>query len=118
MHHAALSLQLAHELAHELMLDPAFKLDDTGCWENAISINKVRETYHEAFWNFLADQFRLPRPCFARFFKVLEEIRGCLLDLGGRDLSSSVSSVIDMDLIRHRTDQGLLSWADASSLVY
>jgi len=37
------------QLAHELLFDPEFQLDDSGNFSNPVA-NQIRKSFHEAFW--------------------------------------------------------------------
>ena len=104
------------QLAHELLLDPTFQLDEGGgcAIENPV-FDRIRESFHQAFWDSLADDLRLSTPCYARVVRVLAEIRDGLNDLGGARVEQEL--VIDVDWIRQQADAGQYDWTSACRLV-
>ena len=76
--HAALPGRMTNEqLAHELLLDPEFRLDETGGCNSAVGnpvFNRIRDSFHRAFWDSLVDDLKLETPCYARVLRVLAEV--------------------------------------------
>ena len=103
------------ELAHEILLDPGFQLDSFGgCGDVNAGSRKVRESFHRAFWNTLADDLSMRVPRFARAVRVLTEIRDGFVDLGGGERALAV---VPMDEIRAAASRGALDWGECVSLV-
>ena len=103
------------QLAHELLIDPTFQLDESGGLgvENPV-FHRIRETFHQAFWDSLVDDMQLETPAYTRVFRVLAEVRDGLKDLcGARDSVNRVSEVIDIDFIKQRVESGAFD-ADAA----
>jgi len=92
----ALPRQLTNEqLAHELLLDDSFQLMDDGMGCN-MGTNKIRETFHRAFWMSLEDDMKCAAPTYVRAVRVLSEIKDGILDAKGH----AIASIIDLDELR------------------
>ena len=79
---SALPRRMTNEqLAHEVLIDPTFQLDTYGSapGENYV---KIRASFEEAYWKSLADDLRLPTPCYARISRTLVELRDGIHDMG------------------------------------
>jgi hypothetical protein len=104
------------QLAHELLVNPAFQLDESGgCHEENPVFHHIRESFHQAFWDSLADDLRLAPPCYARVIRVLAEIRDGLKDLGGARVRAD--EAIDIEWIRQQADAGQYDWPSCRRLV-
>lgn len=113
--YAALPGRMTNEqLAHELLVDPRFRLDESGgCGLDNPVFQRIRESFHQAFWNSLVDDLKLATPCYVRVLRVLTEIRDGLADLAGEN---SITEIIDIEFIKHRIDGGSFSFKDAVTL--
>ena len=109
--YAALPGRLTNEqLAHELLLDPTFQLDESGgCSVDNPVFHRIRESFHTAFWDSLVDDLRLARPCFVRVLRVLGEIRDGLADLAGAHEAAALNEAIDLDYLRQRAEEGAMT---------
>ena len=112
------------QLAHELLLDPAFTLDEHGGArvEHSSPHAKIRSSFHLAFWNSLEDDLRLlPDPEYTRVARVLGEIRDGVADLasggGAWAAAGTISSVLDLDLVNAQIKEGAFEWACCVRLV-
>jgi hypothetical protein len=98
------------QMAHELLLDPTFQLDDAGmCFADNSVHHRIRETFHKAFWASLDDDLKLTPPCFVRVLRVLAEIRDGIHDTTG---CACISEIIDVPFIQSQLDLGVF---DATS---
>jgi hypothetical protein len=63
--YAALPGRMTNEqLAHELLMDPTFQLDESGgCSTENPVFHRIRESFHQAFWDSLVDDLKLQTPC-------------------------------------------------------
>ena len=104
------------ELAHELVLDPNFKIDRFGGFaaENPV-FRRIRESFQSAFWDSLVGDLRLDTPCFVRVLRVLGEVRDGIL-AGTRD-TGNIMVVVDLDFIRDQAEKGLYGWQDCVLLM-
>jgi hypothetical protein len=107
------------QLAHELLLDPTFKLDDKGgsTVDNPV-FSKIRESFHVAYWDSLVDDLRLPTPCYVRVLRVLEEIRDGVADLGnGTKEAKDIMNILDIELIKQQVEKGTFDWNSCITVV-
>jgi hypothetical protein len=105
------------QLAHELLLDPAFQLDEAGgCGGDNPVFRRMRETFHRAFWDSLVDDLRLTTPCYVRALRVLGEIRDGISELAGGE-SGVIAEAVDLEHIGRQAEQGLYGWESCSRLV-
>ncbi len=117
--YATMSGRMTNEqLAHELLLYPAFQLDESGGSEVENPVyHRIRESFHQAFWNSLVDDLRLPTPCYVRVLRVLSEVRDGISDLAGAPESASVKETLDIDFIRRQVESGAYDWDSCKRLV-
>ena len=108
----------SEQLAHELLLDPGFQLDESGgCGAENPVFDRIRESFHQAFWDSLVDDLRLAAPCYARVLRVLAEIRDGISELAGPWESESIREAVDLDFIRQQVAAGLYGWDSCTGLV-
>ena len=107
--YAALPGRMTNEqLAHELLLDPTFQLDESGgCSVENPVFHRIRESFHTAFWDSLVDDLTLAHPCYVRVLRVLCEIRDGISDLAGSRMGGPLDEAMDMDFIKQQADAGL-----------
>ena len=106
------------QLAHELLLDPTFQLDESGgCGVENPVFHRIRESFHKAFWDSLVDDLKLQEPCFVRVLRVLSEIRDGIIDLAGNRVNGSIQEVLDLDFIKTQAEAGLFSANSSMALV-
>ena len=105
------------QLAHELLLDPAFVLHENGgCdLDNPVFL-RVRESFHNAFWSSLTDDLKLATPCYTRVIRVLIEVRDGIKDLAGESEAGNINEVIDAEHIKERVEAGNYTFVDAASM--
>ena len=109
------------QLAHELLLDPTFQL--TGEDGEAAAIvphpiySRIRASFHQAFWDSLADDLRLAVPCFVRVARVLAEARDGIAELAGQREADAIREIVDTDFIQDQAARGLYDWATAVRLL-
>ena len=117
--YAALPGRMTNEqLAHELLLDPTFQLDESGgCSVENPVFHRIRESFHQAFWDSLVDDLKLAVPCYVRVLRVLAEIRDGINDLAGSRESGSISEAVDLDFIKQQAEAGLYGWDNCKNLI-
>ena len=105
------------QLAHELLLDPLFQLEDDGCGthtaENPIFHN-INESFHRQFWDSLEDDLKLEYPCYVRVIRVLGQICDGIHDLCE---TSGIREVVDLEFISQQAQAGLYSWQSTEKLL-
>ena len=106
------------QLAHELLLDPTFQLSDDGyCSSESVVFHRIRESFHQAFWDSLVDDLKLDTPCFVRVLRVLGEISDGISDLAGSREAGSIKEIVDLVFIRQQAEAGLYCWSSCLGLV-
>ena len=106
------------QLAHELLLDTSFQLDEAGgCSAENPVFHRIRETFHQAFWDSLVDDLKLPSPCFVRVIRVLREIRDGINDLACSREGSAINEVIDIENIEQQASVAAITWANCMNLI-
>ena len=138
--YAALPGRMTNEqLAHELLLDPTFQLDESGgcSIENPV-FHRIRESFHavsfvlvfcficlstnisfnqQAFWDSLVDDLRLATPSYVRVLRVLAEIRDGINDLAGSREEGVLRELVDLDYIKQQAEARLYDWTSCYKLV-
>jgi hypothetical protein len=130
------------QLAHELLLDPAFQLSDDGdVAENPVA-HRIRASFHrvsvcyggavgvlvfflrgsnsllpQAFWDSLASDLSFAPPCYVRVLRVLREIRDGVAEVSGARESAAINEVIDVDHIGRQAELGIYCWRSCQNLV-
>lgn len=105
------------QLVHELLLAPAFQLDDSGRGGFECPIqSRLRQRFNTSFWESIYDDFRLATPCYVRVLRVLTEIRDGLAELVCTQHVRFVHEVIDIELIDKRLEEGVFSWEHCKRL--
>ncbi len=107
------------QLAHELLLDPGFQLDESGGYggDNPV-FHRIRQSFHRAFWDSLVDDLKLVPPCYERVIRVLAEIRDGIVDLAGSSESSArIAEIVDLEFIKERAELGLYGWDSCMLLI-
>ena len=106
------------QLAHELLLDRTFQLDEGGgCSAENPVFQRIRESFHQAFWDSLVDDLKLSTPCFVRVLRVLAEIRDGISDLAGSRETGNISEVVDLDFIKQQAEKGFYDWETSMRLI-
>ena len=103
------------QMAHELLMDPTFQLDAAGgCSAENPAHHRIREMFHQAFWDSLEDDLKLTPPCFTRILRVLAEIRDGIQDTArGR---VSIHDFIDVPFIETRLADGAFDATSCATL--
>eukprot|EP00960_Hanusia_phi_P001045 28633-Hanusia_phi.AAC.1 len=105
------------QLAHELLLDPTFKLNEreAGYIESPVLLN-VRDAFKRAFWDSLVDDLKLNPPCYTRVLKVVGEVRDGMIDLAPARKDQFLEK-FDTSYWQDQIDRGLLDWVSCVSLM-
>ena len=117
--YAALPGRMTNEaLAHELLCDLRFQLDESGgCSVENPVFHRIRASFHQAFWDSLVDDLKLSSPCYARILRVLAEVRDGISDLAGSREAGSIAEVIDIDHITQQSEAGVYDWNNCMGIV-
>ena len=103
----------SEQLAHELLLDPTFQLEEYG-GRNNLGFHHARDMFQRAFWESLVDDLQLATPCYSRVLRVLGEIRDGVANLQG---SNELDEVIDLNFIKEQAETGLYDWNSCRGLM-
>ena len=103
------------KLAHELLLDPLFQLEEEGGpqTENPVFHN-IRESFHRSFWDSLEDDLKLEYPCYVRVIRVLGEICDGIHDLCE---NSGIREVVELEFVSQQAQAGLYTWQSIQKLI-
>jgi hypothetical protein len=105
-----LDLRLTNEhLAHELLFDADFQLEESGGLPNQ-AFDRIREQFHAAFWASLVDDLRASPPIYSRVARVLGEVRDGLADLVCA--SYRIHEVVDVERITAAARAPGFAWAE------
>ena len=126
------------QLTHEVLLDPAFQIDNRG------NVDIEGQLYHEiidyfmqvcssvydfhyiilsdikflqAFWDSLVDDLLLPFPCYTRVLRVLVEIRDGIKGIAGGCESIAICEAIDISFIEQQLRLNAFGWDCCQRLV-
>lgn len=102
------------QLAHELLLDPAFQLDEESPGPMSCH-RRIREEFNRAFWASLVDDLKCTPPCFFRIMRLLREFRDGLAAIGCR--AARIDEVLDLQLIQDRISANAFPWVDVIAMV-
>lgn len=109
------------QLAHELLLDPTFKLDaDVAAGYGGASPEalRIREVFHDAFWASLEEDLRDNQPpCYGRALRVLAEIRDGIAELASAHQSLAIREIVDIDHIKAQLNSGAYDWASCTATI-
>ena len=106
------------QLSHELLLDPTFQLDESGgCSAEDPVFLRIRESFHQAFWDSLVGDLRLDTLCYVRILRVLTKIRDGIHNLAGTRDTCNIMEAVDLDYIRQQAENGLYDWSNCKRLI-
>ncbi len=105
------------QLAHELLLDPTFKLDTQGAgYIDDGTLAKIRDSFKIAFWDSLVDDLRVQPPCYTRVLNVIGEVRDGIIDLAP-SRKKELSEKIDVGFWKQQIDIGALDWPSCVGMI-
>lgn len=106
------------QLAHELLLDFNFELDDMGSNGYICPLSlSIRDTFHTAFWDSLVDDMKCSPPCYSRVLRVLNEIGGGMIGLSTPNITAMVIDIIDIDHIKAQLQSNVYDWASCTATI-
>jgi len=115
---AMISRSITNEhLAHQLLLDPEFRLQDDGGMYPNDPTGTVHRAFSESFWVGLADDLVPPLPAHGRVFRVLREMRDAVVDLMGDHDAGVVRGLLDVDTISQQIGAGAWTWGESVNLL-
>jgi hypothetical protein len=106
------------QLAHELLLDSNFNLDDkNNLSEDKLIHTKIREIFERSFWNSLKDDISMTPPTYNRVLNVLNEISNSIQILSqGHPESDQIQNIIDNDLLIQQLRNNAINFKDCLNL--
>ena len=101
------------QLAHELLLDPLYRLDLAKC------VSPAALELREAYWMSLIDDLSLQTgPIYSRALGVVTEIRGDIVDLADRQVEARmIQEIVDHRIMQQHTLHGTFTWPEAIRLL-
>jgi hypothetical protein len=105
------------ELSHEVCINRAFTLSEDGsaiCINPLISI--VRGMYKDSVYESMCFDLQLVPPNCKRVLEVFEELRTCLLNVGG-DNVKIINEIIDIDMFKQQLEQDALTLPDIMKVI-
>jgi hypothetical protein len=107
------------QLAHELLLNPNFQLDEQYISSKSSYLKQISESFETAFWDSLIDELKLSTPCYTRILSVLKEIRDNICDIidNSNKKSLNIMKDIDIDYIKQQIECNLYSWDNCIQLI-
>lgn len=106
------------EMAHELLLKPSFQITEAmacGCMNS--TTERIRESFHQAFWQSLEDDLQLLRPCYARILRILLELRDGIAEIAGGEQCLKVKQLVDIDFIRDQFQKKIFDWVKVTEVL-
>ena len=107
------------QLAHELLINPEFRLDGDGLAPYMLpsqGYSKLRNTFGTAFWESIAEDLA-GTPSYTRVVNVLKEISDAIRDCRTEIECRRLSEVLNLDEITAMIGDGPLSWDFIVSMV-
>lgn len=107
------------QMAHEMLLDPLFQLDDYGNLPYIHPGHKaIRNCYHKSMWRCVLDDLQQLPPNYEKMVGVFEEIIKGLVALGDTPVQQEIRLILDIPYIKNQVSQGMLAWKTIQTLIY
>ncbi|KAK3925493.1 T-complex protein 11-like protein 1 [Frankliniella fusca] len=100
------------KLAHEIVVDKDFKLQPYEPPENSLE-RKVKDAFHRAFWDLLAEELSEDPPVYKGAMILLEELKEILLDLlypQHEKLKQEINEMLDIPFIKQQAENDALDF--------
>ena len=107
-------------MAHELLLDPTFQLDENMAagYGASVVLSRIRDCFQDAFWASLEDDIsKCQPPCYVRVLRVLVEIRDGIAELATADQSLAIREIVDIDHIKAQLESGAYDWGSCNATI-
>ena len=107
------------QLAHEVLLDPTFRLQpDNGAYDvvdgsssgPGSSWQRASAVLKRGFWAGLEDELRLVPPYYGRVLRMLAHVRDSVVTVAEAEEAAVLAELVDEDLLRQRVEAGLNGW--------
>lgn len=103
-------------LAHELLLNPEFQLNECDHVVNPI-FNCIKKIFNQSFWNSLEDDLKFTTPSYSQVLHILKEIHNGIDDLTINNKTINISKIIDLDFIREQFEARMYTWDNCMQLI-
>lgn len=108
-------------LAHEIALNPEFKLEPYEPPENSLE-RKIKDIMHKAYWNVLREELNSTPPKYTHAIQLLNEIKECFPQiLVSNDQSQKVldhiNEILDETVIAQQAEQSVLDFKSYANFV-
>ncbi|XP_075159176.1 T-complex protein 11-like protein 1 isoform X2 [Haematobia irritans] len=107
------------ELAHEIALNPEFKLQPYEPPEDSLE-KRIKDCMHKAFWDVLREQLSANPPQYQYAIQLLQEIKECfpqIISLNNKRALEHINEVLDESVIRQQADKGVLDFRSYADFV-
>ncbi|KAM7346422.1 T-complex protein 11-like protein 1 isoform 2-T2 [Cochliomyia hominivorax] len=107
------------ELAHEIALNPEFKLQPYEPPENSLE-KRIKETMHKVFWDNLRIQLNENPPCYDYAIRLLGDIKECfpqILSPNNKRALEHINEILDESVIRQQAEKGVLDFKNYADFV-
>ena len=107
------------QLAHEVLLNPLFTLDDKDCkTEDKLVLTRIRETIKPDFWKALYEDLSVTPQSYAHVLTVLKEIKSSIQNVAqGHPESRRIAEIVDVDFISQRLERTALDFNECDSII-
>uniref|UniRef100_A0A1B0BLH9 T-complex protein 11-like protein 1 n=1 Tax=Glossina palpalis gambiensis TaxID=67801 RepID=A0A1B0BLH9_9MUSC len=107
------------ELAHEIALNPEFKLQPYEPPENSLE-RRIKDILHKAFWDCLREELNQTPPCYDHAIQLLGDIKECfpqILSPTNKRTLEHINEVLDETVIRQQVEKGVLDFRSYADFV-
>ena len=105
------------QLAHEVLLDPTYRLPIDSDLDGRISSSGVKAVMQKAFWSGVEEDLRLVPPSYGRVIRVLSQVRDGVVAIAPASVKERLSEMVDEELIRQQAEKGLYRWKECVALI-
>jgi len=107
------------QMAHEILLDPLFQLNDHGSLPYLHpALKTMRDCFHKSLWKCALDDLQEMPPNYEKFIGVLEETLEGITSLAASSEKQEIKLIVDIPSIKNQISQGLFSWKNIQTLLY
>uniref|UniRef100_T1PC90 T-complex protein 11 n=1 Tax=Musca domestica TaxID=7370 RepID=T1PC90_MUSDO len=107
------------ELAHEIALNPEFKLQPYEPPENSLE-KRIKDCMHKAFWDLLREQLNSDPPSYDYAIQLLSEIKECfpqILTQNNKLILDQINDILDESVIRQQAEKGVLDFQSYANFI-
>ena len=104
------------QLAHELLLDPSYRLPAEADAEGGMHELDVKAVMRRAFWSGVEDDLCRSPPYYGRVLRVLVQVRDGVAAVAPAAIKSAVCELVDEHHIRQQAEHGTYDWRQCVAL--